>query len=137
MRTRRWPGILAFASFLFLLAVGGAFSAQGPDSSPGAPTATPISVNISPSADAWVDALWPTGNYGSDTVLRVGSEECPGVEFPTRGRTLIRFSLSSIPAGQTIESATLYLYQRGALGASTNSISIRRATSSWSESTVT
>lgn len=50
-------------------------------------------------------------------------------------RGLVKFDLSSIPAGSTVTSATLYLYEQGnKLGQTTY---IYRVTSNWSENTVT
>lgn len=97
------------------------------------------STTLYPVADTWVNYMLPAGNYGTATLLEIGSEECPGREFPDRGRTLIRFDLSAIPAGQAIQSASLQLYLRYAYsgGASTNRIALHRITSSWTETGVT
>ncbi len=54
------------------------------------------STTLYPVADAWVNYLLPTNNYGNEQTMLVGSEECPGQEFPERGRALIRFDLSEL-----------------------------------------
>ena len=56
-------------------------------------------------ADTYVNAASPTTNYGSATVLSLG-RTASGLDQ----RILIRFDLSSIPTGSTINSATLQLY---------------------------
>jgi len=103
----------------------------------------PASVNggktLYPVADAWVNFNGKDIKYGTDIRLKVGSEECPGQEFPDRGRALIKFDLSAIPAGVVIESASLQLYLSSAYagGAATNTISVHRVAGSWVETDVT
>jgi len=61
--------------------------------------------DISPSADTWVYASSPDSNYGTSTLIDVWG----GAGTAQRKRSFLKFSLSSIPAGSTIDSATLYL----------------------------
>ena len=99
----------------------------------------PISTTITlyPVADTWVNDNLRTINYGTQTKLVVGSNECPGVEFPDVGRALLRFDLSALPSGRVIESATLRLYVRYLTTSESMMISMHRITSWWSETGVT
>jgi hypothetical protein len=107
----------------------------------GPPAGLAATVTLYPVADAWVNYWLPDNNYGTANQLEVGSEECPGQEFPDRGRALIRFDLSAIPAGQVIQSASLQLYLRyaysGSGSAATNRIGLYRVADSWTETGVT
>jgi hypothetical protein len=49
------------------------------------------------------------------------------------GLVAVRFDLSGIPAGATIQGATLHLYLNSASGAGSVDLSVRRANSPWSE----
>lgn len=103
--------------------------------SAGAAASLVDSIILYPVADAWVNYYLPGTNYGGATLLKVGSEECTGQEFPDRGRALLRFDLSAIPTGQVIRGASLQLYLRYAdiRGAETNEIMVHHVTSSWTE----
>ena len=124
---------------LVVLGIGLATSSAADLSTTGSPANIAASTTLYPVADAWVNYWLPNNNYGTATQLEVGSEECPGQEFPDRGRALIRFDLSAIPAGQVIQSASLQLYLRYAYsgGASTNTINVHRVSASWTETGVT
>jgi hypothetical protein len=104
------------------------------------PTTVNATTTLYPVADAWVDYWVPGVNYGADTLLKVGSNECPGQEFPSRGRALLRFDLSAIPPGQVIQTASLQLYLRsvytGSGAAATNTIGVHRVANSWTEAGV-
>ena len=65
--------------------------------------------NLRPTHDAQVRELYPTTNYGNQYNMYVGTENMPGT---TRERDFLKFSLASIPAGATINSATLSLMSR-------------------------
>jgi hypothetical protein len=80
-------------------------------------------------ADSWIDKTKPTVNYGSSTTLHI--RPTGGIDM----RTLIRFDLSSIPAGSQIHSAILYIYDE--LGNQTYDVDIYRVTSNWDEMSVT
>ncbi len=56
-------------------------------------------------ADTYVSALAPTENYGTVTDLIIG-RSASGYDY----RIIIQFDLSSIPAGSSINSATLQMY---------------------------
>jgi len=130
---------ISMALFLLLVlawgVVQGARPAQGAAGEPGFGLAA--STTLYPDKDAYVDQLVRTNNYGTWETLIVGNENCPGMEFPSLGRSLIHFNLSPIPAGQAIQSATLYVYLRYTFGAAINSIGVHRITADWGETTVT
>jgi len=121
----------AILSFVLLAPAAAQSSAAGPAAS----------TTLYPVADAWVNYWLPNNNYGTANQLEVGSEECPGQEFPDRGRALLRFDLSAIPPGQVIQSASLQLYlryvQSGSGSAATNRIGLHRVAASWTETGVT
>lgn len=81
-------------------------------------------------------------NYGKNEQLPNGALTFSNV--PGALRTLIDFDLSAIPAGATIQSATLDLYAWGSLSGygnhdistSGNDAEVYRVTSSWNENTV-
>lgn len=77
--------------------------------------------------DTYIEYWDPTAKHGSDTTMQVAAVDAY--------RALVEFDLSSIPSGANIISAVLNLYCSS--GCSSPSISARRITSSWSESTVT
>ncbi len=70
-----------------------------------APAGAQVSETLYPTADAYVSQYAPTTNYGALTDLYVGRTSS---EYDSW--TLIRFDLSSIPTGVTINSATLQMY---------------------------
>jgi hypothetical protein len=77
-------------------------------------------------ADATIDPLSPSANYGSGAGFIVAKSE----------QALLRADISSIPAGSTVSSATLKLYAYGG-GDDTNPVNFHAALAAWSESTVT
>jgi hypothetical protein len=60
---------------------------------------------LTATADAWIDQNSSTSNKGTDSTLKVQSKG-PSDNF----RALVRFTLPAIPAGCTVDSATLRLY---------------------------
>ena len=71
------------------------------------PTAARLQT-LTANADAWIDQGGPQANKGTDSVLKVNSKSRSNM------RALVRFLLPTIPAGCTIESATLRLYAASA-----------------------
>jgi len=147
MKARVLLGTIILVSILVVLA-GGASLVFGQDAGDGpalapAPqeaSAASTTVTLYPVADAWVDWYYKSNNYGNDTKLIVGTNACGGEEFPHRGRALLKFSLSSIPAGQVIESASLQLYIRdidGSIPYSSMMTSMHLLLGSWTETGVT
>jgi hypothetical protein len=94
--------------------------------------ATPVSctpLTLSANADSWIDSGSKSSNKGTDSILKVQAKTGSNL------RALVRFDLSSIPPGCTIESATLRLYA----ASWTNGRTLRalRITSNWTETGVT
>lgn len=139
MSKKTIPVILALVGLIALAGIGATLSTAGGDPAPRAaanlgPTPTPVT--LYPVADTWVNDNLRTINYGTQTTLVVGSNECPGQEFPNVGRALLRFDLSAIPSGRVIQSAELSLYVRYLTTWESMMISMHRVTSSWTESGV-
>jgi hypothetical protein len=84
-------------------------------------------VTLGASKDTYVDQDNPTKNEGNDDLMEVRSRD-----GSRNKRALIEFSLSSIPAGATIQSATLTLSMKNAPHAS-RTYNVHRITSSWIE----
>ena len=82
-----------------------------------------------PSADSHVYQFSSGTNYGTATTMSVQARtaQCK--------RALVRFDVPSIPAGSTINSATLELYATAASGGAV--LNVHRITSEWSETGVT
>jgi hypothetical protein len=95
-----------------------------------APDAT---ITLNPVADAYVYSASPTTNYGTAPTLYVGSQSTSAT-----GRALLRFDLSSIPAGSTVQSASFqaYLVQTSSSPA-TLDVELKRIDAPWQEGTVT
>lgn len=104
----RWSS-LAFGSFAVLTLWSGALLGQ----------ATP------PSADTFVSSAFPRTNYGSSIILVVQSG----------ANAYLQFNLSTLPAGVTVNKATLRLYI-DAVGKS-GSFDVYQLNSSWNENTLT
>ena len=83
------------------------------------------------SADTWVGQSGPNANHGGGSDLEVMSFHLGANE-----RTLVNFTLPTIPAGCSVISATLKLTD-GGFYASGRTIQVKRATSSWTENAVT
>ena len=100
---------------------------------PGAPDA---SVTLLAQQDAWIDEGAPAANFGGDPQLHVGRISAQVAVF--NRRTLVQFDLSPLPAGATIVSAKLQLYQVGWNGSTQYNIwpdAVLRT--AWTEAAVT
>jgi hypothetical protein len=95
-----------------------------------------ITIQPGPSAgkDAFVNEYNPNTNYGSYDYLRVGCALTDPTYYDKI--SFVQFSLSSIPSGSTINSASLYVYCSTTYG-DPQYIRLYQLSSSWSESTVT
>lgn len=80
-------------------------------------------------ADTWIDYYNQDTNYAADTELQIDPQGSG------RNRALLRFDLSSIPAGSTIISATLVLTVNAAQTGHT--VNIYRVITDWTETDVT
>jgi hypothetical protein len=89
-------------------------------------------------ADTQVLQGHPTMNYGIGPTMRTGYDACPG-ETPGIDRSLVRFDLSHVPPGTTINSARLDLYYSGSCGYSSQYLTITtyQITGDWQEEGVT
>ncbi|MFI6833788.1 DNRLRE domain-containing protein [Kribbella sp. NPDC050241] len=82
--------------------------------------------------DAMVDSGLPTTNYGGITGLYAGTTAT------AKRRSLLKFDLSSVPAGTKIDAAQLKLYFDQSFQTNANAVKLeaRQVDASWSESTV-
>ena len=81
------------------------------------------------SQDTYIASNYPTTNYGSASNLALGYNS----GGPGAMRLLMQFNLSTIPAGSTVNSATVYLYQYAASGQSSMGFQAQYAVSAWNE----
>jgi hypothetical protein len=113
---------LFVAAFAFLAAVASVWSSSTPVDRAGAasapseraampPGAPNASLTLLAQQDAWVYEGAPAANFGGDPQLHVGRTSAQVAVF--NSRTLVQFDLSPLPAGATIVSAKLQLYQVG------------------------
>lgn len=89
-------------------------------------------VTLTPSADTYVMNNSPSTNFGSQDAAYISFD--PG---PLYARTLLKFDLSSIPAGSTIESATLIMTLKSYSIDATTQTAIYRSIGDWEENAVT
>lgn len=95
------------------------------------------------SEDTWNDDRARSTRHGDDPRLAIadGSTACLIIANATctnvrNARTYVKFDLSALPAGASIESATIQMIG-GPTTISSTPVTARRVTSSWSESTMT
>jgi hypothetical protein len=113
-----------------------------PTDTPIPPTvAVPVEVDVVAGADAY---WWPKNmacvagscpDFDGGLLLELTNRASGSGDFAVLypGLVVVRFDLSGIPAGATIEGATLHLYLDSASGAGSVDLSVRRAVSPWSE----
>ncbi|MBI5871137.1 MAG: DNRLRE domain-containing protein [Actinobacteria bacterium] len=96
-------------------------------------TARLVTIQPSPSQgeDTWIANAGATLNYGASTDLVVGNYNASS----DNRRGLLRFDLSVIPVGSTVNAATMSLYQHAQEDASTPQLGVYYATRSWTEGT--
>ncbi|TCM48856.1 DNRLRE domain-containing protein [Kribbella sp. VKM Ac-2568] len=82
--------------------------------------------------DAMVDSGAPTTNYGGITGLYAGTTAS------AKRRSLLKFDISSVPPGTTVDSAQLKLYFDQSFETNANAVQLeaRLGASAWTESTV-
>ena len=86
-------------------------------------------LTLAPVADTTLQSAFPGNNGGGDPSLWIGGRRQGGV-----ARGLFRFDLSSVPAGATINSATLTLSVTRTPSGGANSIfDLHRVSESWGE----
>lgn len=90
-------------------------------------------VTIQPStADTHLREDDTNGNFGTDATMRVQSRN-----NQRNRRSLVQFSLTAIPSGSVITSATLQLYMTAAPTGASRTYDTHRVTRSWSETQAT
>lgn len=124
IRLRSWQGFFTFLS-LFALALSFV-----PDTKAAACSGN-VCTFYGSSGDAYISQELPSNNFGSDAQLKTEWISAAGFERIS----LIKFPISGIPAGATINSATLELIPVS--GSSQFELNIGRSTKTWAETTVT
>jgi uncharacterized repeat protein (TIGR01451 family) len=79
-----------------------------PDPTPEPPSGTTVEIQNSgagQSEDSYVYRYAPDSNYGGDSLLRVGYKQLFA--------SMLKFNLSAVPSGATVQQATLQVYARG------------------------
>lgn len=101
-----------------------------------APASTPVqeTIVLNPVADTYISAYRPTANYGSSTNFQVGYMTSSGQRFVYD--TLMKFDLSQIPVGSTINSANITIKRSTTVGLP-GAIRLGMLNGSWGESSVT
>lgn len=92
-------------------------------------------ITLKSNGDSYADIFYPSGNYGSDTLMRAGVYDSASGNFGYT-RSYVHFDLSSIPANAVIYSATLKFHIKEIVG-DTLDYKVRRLLDSLDESTVT
>jgi len=103
--------------------------------------AGPTTVDLQASGDSFwwpqnmicMAGMCPDWGHGSALELKNGSSGGGGLSVFYPGLVAVRFDLGGIPAGATIDEATLYLRLTSAEGASSANLRVARADSPWSE----
>jgi hypothetical protein len=93
----------------------------------------PTIVTFSSTGDTWLDQVQPDANYHNDSLMQVGES----FSFSNLYRPMIKFDISSLPAGTNIVSATLRLYVEGLNGSQNMTVGLYRINSDWTPSAVT
>jgi hypothetical protein len=95
------------------------------------PGGTPVdcgtTTTVTSEADAWIEQSSPSSNKGTDATLKVMSKS-----GNSNLRALVRFNLPTMPAGCTIDTATLRLYADSA-SSSQRTLEVFRLDGAWSE----
>ncbi len=98
--------------------------------------ASATTVNIAVSDDVWVITRYPDANLVSYTEMRVGPRANEGIN-----RSIVKFDLSSIPAGSVITSVKLYVYALAAAENTTDFYDVYVASgtgvTTWDDATAT
>ena len=90
---------------------------------------------LNPTDDAYVWSDDGNGNHGGDNYMIVG--EWDGASPYSTSRDYLKFDLSSIPAGQTITSATLHINCQTLYAASVQTSAHFLSVDTWGEFTIT
>ncbi|HEX7896911.1 MAG TPA: DNRLRE domain-containing protein [Planctomycetota bacterium] len=94
---------------------------------------SPVTVALTAVEDTYLDQFLPTDNNGHLDRIDVRWYDA-GAGLVEHMQTLLRFDLSSIPAGSTITAATLTLHNtRAAANGAGDVVSLGRVTTAWTE----
>ena len=93
-------------------------------------TSCTVDASFNSIADTWADESKLNNTFGTNTVMLVRSWQSA-----KDGRSFVEFDVSSIPAGSTINTATLTLCATK-VPSSTRTIDLHRITASWVETTL-
>lgn len=88
-------------------------------------------LNISASRDSWISEASPTTNYGTDGNVLIETNAS------SQKRPMVHFNIGSIPAGATINSASVYLYAYSYDGSQGAVSTLYDLASDWAETSVT
>ena len=94
-------------------------------------TGGPQTLTLAASADTWIEQATDV-NYGADDWSQTGKDVGENLR-----RSMIKFDVSSIPAGATVVSATLRLYVVNKLGQNDSNIGMYFIVTDWEENIVT
>ncbi|TAL20052.1 DNRLRE domain-containing protein [Patescibacteria group bacterium] len=89
-------------------------------------------VTLNSSADTYISNNYPTNSYGGIDTAFVQYQSGPSFS-----RTLLKFDLSSIPVGSTVQAAELALTFQSVSTSTTVTLQLYRAGESWSETSAT
>ena len=100
-------------------------------------TIDPTTFSAYPSDDTFVSCKSPDFNYGSATVVYTRNDD--GGSTGWAYDPVVKFDLSSIPSGSTVDSAYLYLYYYDwkDTNPAGRTINCRKLLSNWNEGTIT
>jgi len=91
----------------------------------------PQTQSLPSSADTRIEQATDV-NYGAETQTQTGQDVSGNLQ-----RTMIKFDVSSIPAGATVVSATLRLYVESRQGITDSNVGLYSIVTDWEESSVT
>jgi hypothetical protein len=122
-----WP-----ASTKILAAARGALAGQPQlDRAQGAAQSTATLYAV---ADATVRSNYPTTSFGNENYLNLSYSS---VDVPIEEAVILRFDLSTLPAGVIVDAASLELFLTYAAGATSQPLAVWYVTSAWTETGVT
>ena len=84
--------------------------------------------------DTYMASIDPTVNYGTDNGWAAGEDN---TQVDQVSRALLKFDISSIPAGSTINSAILTLTYRSDLSSNARTLSVYRSLRAWIDTQAT
>lgn len=127
-----WSKRMIIAIGLLVIILWGQNSTEPPTVRRAAAMPNAILITLSATEDATVAQGFPTRNFGAEATVVAGHDE-----FTQETLALLKFDLSSIPPGATINSAKLQLNRTAAALSLAMNIGVQRVQANWSEGTVT